>query len=631
MIAVPSYPNGGDVLPITGASPELGYRSVLTGTVTGTTVVAGPTLGALYTNSGALDHSATAHTPGSIRLTLSGWTGGTPGSSVTFTATSTVGTVGGTITLGTASSVTGYTDITVPSGLTNDTVGTVTVTNSAGVLPIQTTFTVLNPATAQVAPNDPLGGPAYGMCPTGNLAYVYFSDLSGNPTPVTGVDLTGATVVKNGGAPVDISGLQALYDGIGSTGDNYLALFLGQPQQIVIIDDLDAGCSLAGVGATWANSTAATAAYQNFVANPSGVNGQGTVSYSTGSAAAAVYSFTGLTAGATYVLSMNSPGWYYVNGTAAPGGTPTTHAQFAIAGAGSTRNVAVDLTQPGAHDRDDLLYRWTDLATLAPTGTTLTVTLTNQAGSGTLYADALRAELVPVPFMQSGDTVVLNLPDSAVTTHAGTLPSLALTLPLQTDTTWFPFDPTLPRNMKVGFNFGAIGFDKPSHMLANRSKLTTGWSYLTGVTYDASGNLSANTTTSGDFVSLGNVSQAGNFQNAGNGNDFWGLPIDDEGTWHFYFASPGNPTVTLSPQDTSNVNVGNSYSGGATAGTWFGQEAQYTAWPSYNHSLRTPVLLERQRERLHQRAEGLRPQHADVVDQDHAPGDLLQAGGELPG
>ena len=56
-----------DVLPITGASPETGYKNVLTGTITGTSVVAGPPLWPPVAVTPTFSHGAQAHTPGSSR------------------------------------------------------------------------------------------------------------------------------------------------------------------------------------------------------------------------------------------------------------------------------------------------------------------------------------------------------------------------------------------------------------------------------------------------------------------------------------------------------------------------------------------------------------------------------------
>ena len=67
-----------------------------------------------------------------------------------------------------------------------------------------------------------------------------------------------------------------MYDGVGSSGDSFFWIFVGQAQQIVIVDDLDNAWSSTG---TWTTTSAQTAPYQNYIQNPANTNGAGSVKY----------------------------------------------------------------------------------------------------------------------------------------------------------------------------------------------------------------------------------------------------------------------------------------------------------------------------------------------------------------
>ena len=191
-----------DVLPITGASPELGYLSVLTGTITGTSVVSGPSLYPAFATTATLNNASTAHTPGAIRLTLAWQGGNAPGSPVTFTPSAPAGYSWSpsTITL-TGSPTTGDTEtgsavLTVPSGQTLNSFVNIDVTNNGGIVPVSVTFEVIL-ATAQVT--------SAWMTPNGNILWLRATDLSGNPSAVTAADLSLTTIAKNGGV-ADLAG-----------------------------------------------------------------------------------------------------------------------------------------------------------------------------------------------------------------------------------------------------------------------------------------------------------------------------------------------------------------------------------------------------------------------------------------
>jgi hypothetical protein len=587
-----------DVFPFDNASPTIGFRSVLTGTITGTSRVAGPTLGPTYAASASFSHNATAHDAGSSVLTITAGAGWAPGSPVTFTPS-----VPGagyswsptTIVLGTGAGASGTARLTIPLGVTIPSTVQVDITNNGGVAPFSQTLSLINPS-AFLATANPLGGPGAAVMPNGNIVCLFFKDGSGNPTPVTGADFTGATLTKNGGSPIDLTGITVAYDGVGSRGDNFAWFFAGQPDQIQILDDANA--TLAGSG--WTTASEQSSLNQNF--NPAWFadDGAGSLQFSTDPAATATYAFTGLIPGAAYVVSRNSPDQYpgFPGAARLNHGTPTTHAQYAITDGTTTTNHAVDDTIVGSFDRCDALYRWTDIATVTPVGSTLTITLTNAAGTGTLYADGIRIELIPVPFMQSGDTVVLSLPDSAISTTAGAIGPMvggqAITLILATtqtnppaSTDWFVFDPSLPRNMGLGYNFGTqnVPANVPNQVFAARNK----WMFEFGgggVSIDGNYEMSGISATPGATASLNPIASSQDTIDQGNGDDMWGWPLAPiTGAWSFLFDTPGHPTVTMVGLDNS-TSVSSAYSGGPGTGIVFQQTPTYGLVPMYSPGLK---------------------------------------------
>jgi hypothetical protein len=689
VIVVPVYPTSGDVLQITGASPEPGYFGNLSGTVTGTQVVAGPDLGPTVAAAGVLSHSTyvsnDAHSPGTIELTLS-WPSGSPTSAVTFTPVvldqawaftpTTIVWDGSAWTNASAT-------LTIPSSISPGGFE-IDVTNDGGILPISLAFSIVNPA-VQIAPADPLGGNAYGTMPTGNLVYLYFSDVmdAHNPLPVIYASLANCTIQLNDDEPIDLTGTTILYDGVGESGDNFCVFFVGTPQNVVIVDDRDEGCVLSGSGADWTQALASDSsqvAYQFYVQNASecidntSIAGNGYVHYSTASDATATYTLP-CTPGLPLILSFNSPGFYFDNYTP-PGGTPTTHAQYQVTDGTTTWTWAVDQTVATPFSRPYLQYRWTDICRASATATisgdaiasiavanggahyasapnvwincgtgsgatatatisggviteitvtnggsgysdaanvappvvvidpplfvpadgvtSLTIVMTNQAGSGTLYADAVMATVVPPPFRGPDDVVTLVLADYSVVTPMGGIAPVTLTLGPQTDETWFPFNADTPRNMKLGFNIGGVLNDSVNHIYANRLKQCGGWGGgggdLNVYSVDGNGQLTAIQTTTGSYAQVNPLNGQENFNNPcnnsiGNWNDFWGeITAPVGGAWTFFFTVPttegsgegggGNPNLylDLAAEDAN-------YTGGDNSGN----PVVFTITPEYQN------------------------------------------------
>ena len=229
----------------------------------------------------------------------------------------------------------------------------------------------------------------------------------------------------------------------------------------------------------------------------------------------------------------------------------------------------------GSFDDASPYYRWTLIGQFVAEATSATVTVTNTLSSGVLYTNGIRCVLVPTSFIGSGDTLVVNMGDSALTTSAGTTASKTLTATLATDAEWFPFDPSLPRAI-TGYNSGGMRPYNSGHPLANRAKLGA-WNLPTGAAVDSNGELTSSST-DGQQVSLAAIAGGQNGIVNGNGEDYWGVPSDKAGTWLVRFTVPhldpvsatttnGVDTITVS--SASGLLIGMSiYGTGITNGTF---------------------------------------------------------------
>ena len=408
------------------------------------------------------------------------------------------------------------------------------------------------------------------VSPNGNILWLYGANLGGEPSAVTGADLSLTTVVKNGGSPISLAGLSPMYDGY----DPWCWVFLGQPAQDIQIGDTDAACVKTGAGWTLSADTDQSSLFQNF--NPSvalsGANtGKGTIGFTATHTESAVYTISDLVVGCTYKVYRNSPDVYTANPQGNQNaqqihGTATTHANYAIFDGSATANYAVDQTAVGSFDDVAPFYRWTLIGSFTAAATSATVTVTNANSSGVLYTNGIRCVLQPAPFIQSGDTLVVNVGDSALTTAAGLPGTATLTATLQTDDQWFPFDPALPRAL-LGYNTGGLRQYNNGHPLANRAKYC-GWGANYGVTVDSNGQLTSNCTTAGHPATMQALGGALNGIANGNGEDYWGNPADKAGVWTLRFTVPvgGNPTVYFSTSAPWSVTSAGKYGPGGTSG-----------------------------------------------------------------
>jgi hypothetical protein len=234
----------------------------------------------------------------------------------------------------------------------------------------------------------------------------------------------------------------------------------------------------------------------------------------------------------------------------------------------------------------DLLYRWFDLGVVTTATGSLAVTISNQGGSGTLVAEAVRLERVCPRAINTGDAVVLNALDSWINTAVGTTgPAINVSVPLLTDAGFAPFDPTAARTSLVDYTLGAI---PDSDCYANRAKNANFWGGG-GTTTDSHGFLNSIGPAPGSFTDSSFLSAG-----LGNGDDNWGIPgAPISGAWTFVFDTPGNPTVSIHDDAGSgwvSTTSGSQYGPGGVAsgpgtGIVYQQTPNYVNMPSYNAAM----------------------------------------------
>ena len=120
---------------------------------------------------------------------------------------------------------------------------------------------------------------------------------------------------------------------------------------------------------------------------------------------------------------------------------------------------------------------WLPLGTVTPNGTTMTVVLTNAAGSGQLIADAIRFDWNFTPVMiRPSDSATITLPTNWATlspdSSTATLPAVPnINVPM-VNRSGDRFDQnvkTNPKTMKVGYNIGTMSLSGPSYWYRNRA------------------------------------------------------------------------------------------------------------------------------------------------------------------
>jgi hypothetical protein len=128
----------------------------------------------------------------------------------------------------------------------------------------------------------------------------------------------------------------------------------------------------------------------------------------------------------------------------------------------------------------------------------------------------VRLERICPRAVNTGDTVVLNAPDSWISTAAGTTgPQINASAPLLTDAEFAPFDPTAARTSLINYTMGGIADSDP---YANRAKCAGFWGGG-GTTTDSHGFLTSIGPAPGSFTDSSSLSGG-----LGNGDDNWGIP-----------------------------------------------------------------------------------------------------------
>ena len=300
-----------DCLAWTGSSPVTGFRSFLTGTITGTTDVTGPTLNPTYGASAAFLF-ADAHSPGLDKLTITAGAGWAASSDVTFTPTLPGGysLSPSTIVIPTSGG-SASANMIIPSGVSPGDVP-FDITNDGSVVPISAKLTIINP-TVQVLDAT--------LAPHGSVMKFHIGTVGPSPVrqPITAIDFTGCTCVINpGGSQVVVPMDDWIGAFTGSNGETYCWTCGQQNNQRIGVSDTDAGASFGGAGASWSTWTAQTQLYFVFTSTVDSNGSAGTLKYSNDATATATYTIPGLIVGRTYDLYCP---WHDIYGALPSAGT----------------------------------------------------------------------------------------------------------------------------------------------------------------------------------------------------------------------------------------------------------------------------------------------------------------------
>ena len=195
---------------------------------------------------------------------------------------------------------------------------------------------------------------------------------------------------------------------------------------------------------------------------------------------------------------------------------------------------------------------------------TVTVTVTNNAGTGTLYNDAIMLTWVPTNHIQHGDTVTLTPAIAAITTAIGTTDATPITwTATETDATLFPYDDTQPRTLVIGYNTNEVK-NQGNQLFANLTRNADTWSNPFGgpPAVDGHYQLTAGNTTSGHWEELA-FGKFWQFADS-NGDDAYSVPsCPSSGTIKLFYTVHGSPTITLDVESIPYVAFGSLAGSGA--------------------------------------------------------------------
>jgi hypothetical protein len=306
------------------------------------------------------------------------------------------------------------------------------------------------------------------VSPSGNVLLVRFTNN------VASVLATGATYSVDGGAPIALA--NPAYDA--GSGSDFVWYALGPNRSIVALDD-STDATLLGAG--WVNKNSGNThfdpGYHQFA------NSQ--FSQSSGASDTATYAHTMSSAG-RYRVSAGIV-WLY-------GPDRTMQQVYTVSdGVGVVGTFTVDMTEAPSWDDVDNLIRLHDLGHVTLRDTSLSIVVSNGAGSGNLVTDAIVLTLEPLPACPPGSTVVFDAPSGTFTTTAGSVGvnTLAPVTPT-TDADWFPFDPDRPRTMQVGYNKTFDTYEYGARTYTDRWRSSPGWRLSSGTFgTDDRGNLTS--------------------------------------------------------------------------------------------------------------------------------------------
>lgn len=521
-------------------------------------ITAGPITGIRATDTFTGAGGSAGHTPGGLILTKA-WAGGiAPGSSVTFTPSCTaipgITFTPPTITLTSSGGSTGSCTISIP-GSVAAIAYTLRITATGGLATSYASFTVVDPPAAKCVVGS--------VAPHGALVQLKPQLFGGGATlAITALDLTGGFLtITRGGTPMTPIPTDAMRYAITGGGDpisGFMARLIPPDRRGIARPTL--------VGAWTTGTPNQSTTFQNF--DLADLNPNGTIDFSAVPTDSAVYTLGGYAVGSTVKLYHC---WHdvYPGSAYGVGGAATTSAKYHVVGGASPVDVLVDQTVNTTYDENFNRRKGTLICTLVLTGTSWTATLTNQAGTGTLYGTGVFAILQCPPIVLPGDTRArLQLPDNAITTTAGTCGPVDLDLTIETisspsnpSTAWIPVPVGAP-NCAVSFNSGYINANNGQNSFwRNLTKQIAGWAFNS--TVDSNGQLAtitANMQAEIDYVQ-GHLSAT----IAPNTQDGWGLPgtianrrakftvpIGGNPSVYFYAEeNPGTPALWYGPVHTN--------------------------------------------------------------------------------
>jgi hypothetical protein len=388
------------------------------------------------------------------------------------------------------------------------------------------------------------------LTPTCQHLWMHFRNADDSPAEVASVP-GGLAISVNGGDPIDLDATIG-----GGTLDWVLAATC--PTRVLqFVEPTTSG--------SW--STITNDGSHHFTAGvfgPSVYNND--YIQSSDASATATFAHTGLVPG-VYQISMNL--WDLV------GPNRTAQARYTVRDGAATVLGTFDFDMTAAlwptFDVSDMGLHFHHLGqvTLPAGQTSLTITLTNHAGSGILVADIDRLALIPPVPATAGDTVTLDFTGGAVVTSSGAVGGeAAFPVTILSREEFMPFDPDLPRTLKIGYN--KTHDETIALFTANRALLCLGW---TGdCTTDANGELATITGTA-----TRKLTQAG-----ANGFDSWGTwTLADHTTFRVEFTctSLDQATTGLADSTGAGVTFGSKTFTDLGGNRWrLEQQAHWPAW-----------------------------------------------------